>query len=392
MTVPIVEPKMISWACERSGYDRELLEHKFKKLPEWERGTRVPTQNQLTQFANTVHVPYGFLFLDQPPDESIQIQDFRTLKGKKITRPSPNLVDIIEAAEVRQDWYREYALAENLPKVEFVGMADINSSHSKYANKLQELLKFKISDRSQLAENEDILQLLTERMGDLGILVMVSGIVDSNTRRKLELEEFRGFALCDEYAPLIFLNARDSKPAQLYTLAHELGHLVLGSTGLTNIGIGTSNDLKKDELWCNKFAAEFLVPRSSLSKQLTQFESIDNSIDQMADYYRVSRLVVLRRLLDIGVISSKEFGNRMKMYFGQRRKVASTKTLGGNFYSITLKRVSRSFSTAVIVNTLEGKTNYKEALELLGITTLKAFDGLAKELGVKESGVIESKN
>ena len=90
---------------------------------------------------------------------------------------------------------------------------------------------------------------------------------------------------------------------------------------------------------------------------------------------------MLRRLLDIGAITSKEFGLRMKVYSGQRKKRTSDNHRGGNFYSITLKRVSRSFATAVIVNTLEGKTNYKEALELLGITTLRAFDGLARDIG-----------
>ena len=376
-----VKPEIIKWAVERSGYNREILEKKFSKLPEWECKGASLTQNQLIKLSKAVHVPYFTFFSEKPPKETIPISDFRTIKGKRVTRLSPNLYDVVGATLIRQDWYREYALSENLPKVEFVGTTNINSCHLESAHKLQELLNFRISDRSQLAENEDILKLLSERMEALGILVMISGIVDSNTRRKLDLEEFRGFALCDEYAPLIFVNARDTKPAQLFTLAHELGHLVLGSTGLTNIGIRTPDELKQNEIWCNKFAAEFLVPLSSLKNSMRQNETIEKLVVRLANYYKVSRLVVLRRLLDIGRISSREFGQRMKSYSGQRRKLTTKRQQGGNFYSITLKRVGRSYATAVIISTLEGRTNYKEALELLGITTLKAFDGLAREIG-----------
>ena len=376
-----IKPNIIKWAVERSGYSRKVLEGKFNKLPEWERKGAKLTQNQLIRLSRAVHVPYFTFFSDKPPKETLPISDFRTFKSKRVTRLSPNLYDVVGATLIRQDWYREYAIEEELPRVEFVGTADLKSSHVECAHKLQELLNFRESDRSQLAENEDILKILIERMESLGILVMISGIVDSNTKRKLDLEEFRGFALCDEYAPLIFVNARDTKPAQLFTLAHELGHLVLGNSGLTNIGIRTPDELKQNEVWCNKFAAEFLVSLSSLREQIRKNEPVEKSVVRLANYYRVSRLVVLRRLLDIGEINSKMFGLRMKMYYGQRRKKTSEKRRGGNFYSTTLKRVSKSFATAVIVSTLEGKTNYKEALELLGITTLKTFDGLAGEIG-----------
>ena len=321
MNKHFIKPGIIKWAVERSGYNRAELKKKFKELPVWEcKGAKL-TQNQLIKLSKVVHVPYFTFFSEKPPKETLPISDFRTIKGKRVTRLSPNLYDVVGATLIRQDWYREYALSENLPKVEFVGTTNINSCHLESAHKLQELLNFRISDRSQLAENEDILKFLSERMEALGILVMISGIVDSNTRRKLDLEEFRGFALCDEYAPLIFVNARDTKPAQLFTLAHELGHLVLGSTGLTNIGIRTPDELKQNEIWCNKFVAEFLVPQSSLKEQIQDIESIEKSVIRLANYYRVNRLVVLRRLFDLGVINSKIFGQRMRLYSGQRKKL-----------------------------------------------------------------------
>ena len=382
MTVPIVEPKMISWACERSGYDRELLEHKFKKLTEWERGTRVPTQNQLTQFANTVHVPYGFLFLDQPPDESIQIPDFRTLKGKKITRPSPNLIDIIEAAEVRQDWYREYAISEDFERVSFIGSAGLNSDHQSFASRLQTLLNFKMSDRENFPSDEDVMRYLVNRLEELGVLVLVSGIVGSNTSRKLEVEEFRGFAISDEFAPLIFVNGADIRPAQLFTLAHELGHLVLGKTGLSNFEIPLTDVSNEHEIWCNKFAAELLVPLNELIKRVRKLNSVEDSILRLSKTFKVSRVVILRRLFDAGIIGRPVFKEHWKRLVHQPKKFTVKKASGGNFYLTTIKRLGRKFATALLVDTLNGRTGYRDALEMLGISSMKAFNGLASELGV----------
>ena len=119
--------------------------------------------------------------------------------------------------------------------VEFIGSAKPSSNHVLHANRLQSLLKFGFADRMNLSKDADIMRYLITRLEELGVLVMVSGIVGSSTRRKLDFKEFRGFALSDLYAPLIFVNGSDIRAAQLFTLAHELGHLVLDSTGLSNV-------------------------------------------------------------------------------------------------------------------------------------------------------------
>ena len=380
---PLVKSKIIRWAVERSGYNRQDLEAKFKKLPEWERGLSVPTRGQLEKFANAMHVPYAFMFLDEPPKESISIPDFRTLGSQQITRPSPNLLDILRISKFRQEWYREFSIMEGNKPVEFIGSAKPSSNHVLHANRLQSLLKFSFADRMNLSKDADIMRYLITRLEELGVLVMVSGIVGSSTRRKLDLEEFRGFALSDLYAPLIFVNGSDIRAAQLFTLAHELGHLVLDSTGLSNVSIQSCNEANQKEKWCNNFAAELLVPLTSLKENMRMNESIESSIDRISKLFKVSRLVILRRFLDANQINQTTFKYYWKLYVSKSKNTRARKQIGGNFYLTTVRRLGRKFATALIESTVNGNTGYRDALQMLGISTMKAFDGLARETGVK---------
>ena len=382
MARPFFNPKMIRWACNRSGYDREVLEKKFKRLPDWESGKFNPTAKQLTNFARAVHVPYAFLFLNKPPKESIPIPDFRTLENKQITRPSPNLLDVIYVTQTRQEWYRDYAVSENLPVVDFIDSASINSSPQENAHLMQKLMNFNLSDRKGIKNIFELQKYLVKQMEDIGILVMISSIVGSNSKRKLNVDEFRGFVLCDSYAPLIFVNGSDSISAQMFTLAHEIGHLLLGTSALSNVGIQTKSQSNKQEIWCNRFAAEFLVPILALKELFLPDQALETSVKKLSGIFKVSNLVILRRLLDAGLIERTIFNQLWNLYSSHVKKNISKSQSGGNFYFATLKRVNRKFAESLIVNTLEGNTSYRDALRMLGISSLKAFDGLAKEIGV----------
>ncbi len=108
MTRVPVDPKLLLWARERAGIAQEDLAMKFKKLPEWESGVIEPTLKQLEAFARAVHVPFGYLFLSEPPEEAVPIPDFRTFAGREVARPTPDLLDMIYACQERQGWYRDF--------------------------------------------------------------------------------------------------------------------------------------------------------------------------------------------------------------------------------------------------------------------------------------------
>ena len=122
---------------------------------------------------------------------------------------------------------------------------------------------------------------------------MSSSIVGSNSHRKLDVDEFRGFTLADKYAPLIFINAADSKAAQMFTLVHELAHLWLGESGISDIEAGRIPD-KKNEEWCNKVAAELLMPISATREAFQKETPVREEIQRLAKLFKVSSLVVVR--------------------------------------------------------------------------------------------------
>jgi len=210
------------------GGDVETLARRFPKLPAWERGELQPTFKQLERFARATHTPIGYLFLPEPPVERIPIPDFRTIANSPIARPSPNLLDTLYLCQQRQEWYRDFAQSMHEDLISFVGSVRMGDDVVRTAALIRRTLAFDIDERRRLSTWTVALRRFIEQADALGVLVMVSGVVGSNNRRKLDPQEFRGLALVDSLAPLVFINGSDSKAAQMFTLAHELAHIWIG--------------------------------------------------------------------------------------------------------------------------------------------------------------------
>ena len=208
-----VRPALLRWALERSGIEIETLAHRFPKLDEWESEKTQPTLKQLEQFAKFTHTPIGYLFLPEPPVEKVPIPDFRTVGNRHIERLTPNLLDTIYICQQRQEWYAEFARSMREDALAFVGSARLTSSIETTAQKIRHAIGFDLEERRQIPTWTEALRRFIERVDSYGILVMVSGIVGSNTRRKLNPDEFRGFALSNSHAPLVFINGADTKAA-----------------------------------------------------------------------------------------------------------------------------------------------------------------------------------
>ena len=378
----LATPELIEWACKRSEIKRELLEAKFKKLPEWISGKLLPTETQLDNFAKTVHVPYGYLFLNEPPIENIPVVQFRTNDSIQVAKPSSELLDMIYTTQIRQSWYKEFAISENHPKCKLVKSATIDTLPAQQAKKIRKILNYDQFNKIKETKKIKPLKYLIDTIEEHGILVMVSGIVDSNTKRKLNTKEFRGFVICDSIAPLIFINGVDSESAKMFTLIHELAHLLLGSSDISEFGQKLDNKVEK---WCNLFASEFLVPTSELQKKLTKNEEIETSIAMYSKHFNVSKLTILERLRDINSITPSVFDKLWKTELEIReRDRQKFKRGGGNFINTTLRRVGKKFAVAVITSTLESQTLYRDAFKMLGISKTETFNKLAQSVGVKK--------
>ncbi len=377
-----VNPELLRWARERAGLAQDDLAGRFGKLPEWETGGVQPTLKQVEAFAHAVHVPAGYLFLSAPPEESIPIPDFRTVAGQTVTRPSPNLLDTIYACQERQSWYREFARLSRQPELRFVNSATLAMPSETVAARMRETLDFQVSARRECPTWTDALRLFTRQADEAGVLVMVSGVVMSNNRRRLDPAEFRGFALSDPLAPLVFVNGSDTKAAQMFTLAHELAHLWLGSSALSDMGAKPEHGSRHEEVWCNAVAAEFLMPREALRAELRPGEQLPAAMPRLARIFKVSTLVVLRRLLDAEWIDRETFDLHWAKEIGRLQTFTRSSSGGGDFYRTTLTRVSRRFARALVASTLEGQTLYRDAFRMIGVSKVETFNNLGREAGV----------
>lgn len=374
-----VRPAMLEWAIDRAGTQRgEYLHAKFKKLDEWLGGTSKPTFKQLEKLAQSAHVPFGYLFLSEPPDEPVPIPDFRTVGDVRLRRPSPDLLDIVYLCQHRQDWYRDFARAEAEEPLPFVGTANMQDDIVQAAAAIREALGFDIDARRQMSTWTDALRRFIEQADGLGILVMVSGVVGSNNRRKLDPQEFRGFALADPLAPLVFINGADTKAAQMFTLAHELAHIWLGQSALSD-SLPAEAPVQPVESWCNRVAAELLVPLETFRREQNRRAELRDELDRLARRFKVSTLVVLRRMHDAGTLRGDAYWNAYEEEVRRLRELP--RGSGGDFYLTLSARVSKRFARALVVSTLEGQTLYRDAFRMLGIKRDATFQELGAQLG-----------
>jgi len=360
-----VKPALLRWARERARLGASGLAKRFPKLGEWEARKTAPTLKQLEKFANATHTSVGFFFLPEPPVETVPIPDFRTVAGAELGRPSADLLDTIYLCQQRQEWYRDFARSTGEDPLPFVGSVTMSDDVVATAAVIRHTLGFDLEERQRAPTWEDALRRFIAQADDLGILVMCSGIVFNNTHRKLDPDEFRGFAMADPLAPVIFINGADTKSAQMFTLAHELVHIWLGRSGLSDVQPVQTSD-HAVERWCNAVAAELLVPAAAMREAYDPAAELPDEVVRLARRFKVSTLVILRRVHDLGGLPRDAFWAAYEAEVERLR--AFGKGGGGNFHLTEAARVSKRFARAVVGSTLEGQTLYRDAFRLLGFS------------------------
>lgn len=380
-----VQPSLLQWARARSGIDDETLAKRFPHFEGWLGGEAAPTLKQLETFAHRTHTPVGFLFLDEPPVEPVPIPDFRTIGDRPVGTAgevaSADLLDVIYACERRQEWYQDNQVLEGEPPLPFVGVASTTDAVDEVAGQMREVLGWMAESRATCRTSDAALTWLREHAEAAGVLVMISGIVGSNTRRTLDPQEFRGFALVDPHAAVVFVNGADSKAAQVFTLAHELAHLWLGQTALSDLDPRStrSNDVER---WCNQVAAEFLVPMAEFRSRFDQSADLRVQLRPLAEHFRVSAQVILGRIREAGTLTWGEYLVELDVERVRVAEFLADRGGGGNYYNTKPVQVSRRFASALIASAKEGRTPYTRAFRLLDVKKESTFDGLAEHLGV----------
>ena len=375
-----VNPELFTWAENRSGLPSDELVSRFPRLAEWRSGRTRPTLKQIEDFASVTRTPVGYLFLPSPPEEHLPIPDLRTVGDEPLGHPSPDLLDTIHLSQQRQEWYRSYLLATGQREVPWVDSCTLESAPSEVAARMRDTFQFQVDERG--GRWVEAFRILSDRAEEVGVLIMVNGVVGTNTHRKLDPQEFRGFSLVDSLAPTVFVNGADTRAAQVFTLAHELAHLWLGQSALDNASLDQAGTTEVEK-WCNQVAAEFLVPMSQLRQEFKTDQDLGDEVDRLARRYKVSTLVILRRLYEGDFLSRREFRAAFRDELERVLDLVGVQAgNGGNFYNTQPVRVSKTFARAVISDTLTGRTTYSDAFRMLGLKKSSTFNEMAHRLGV----------
>jgi Zn-dependent peptidase ImmA (M78 family) len=374
-----VEPVLLEWACERSGHDVDAFVGRFPKLSEWIAREEKPTLKQLESFAKATHTPLGYLFLPKPPEERLPIPDFRTVSGRRGPAPSANLLETIYAMQRRQAWLRETLAEADAEPRAFVGSAKLGDPPESIGAEMRRLLDLEDGWARSVSSWQQAVSELRRRIEQLGVMAVINGVVGNDTHRRLDVEEFRGFAMSDPYAPLVFVNGADAKSAQMFTLAHELAHVWLGAAGLSGFE-GLFPRGTEIETWCDKAAAELLVPARSLKLSWPEVRRQEAPFHALAKEFKVSPIVAARRALDLRLIGREAFFAFYDDYTSQEHG-GKQPSGGGDFYNNQNTRVGELFATHVLHAALEGRIGFKEAYDLTGLRG-GAFQEYASRLGV----------
>lgn len=349
-------PNMLEWAVTRAGHDYQAYLEEHDNVRKWALGEKKPTLKQLEDFAHTLHVPLGYLFLAEPPREEMPIPMFRRVND----RLNIDIYDTVNILHDRQEWLRQYLMQVNGEELQFVAVHNQNDNSANVCATMRQVLSLPIDWATKLATTEEVLNRLAGVMEEKGVIVNFNSIVGSNNHRTLSVEDCRGFALADKYAPFIFVNSKDAKAAQLFTLAHEFAHLLIGySAGLGDLDI---KNTPATEQLCDAVAAEFLMPKALFDILWRAFPEDFVSISRKS---KVSRYVAARCAKDYGYITQQEYWQYYQQW--QQEPQPVKKGTGGDFYINTIRRMSRTFLLYVNSALCSNQILHTEAYRLTGL-------------------------
>lgn len=356
-----INPTLITWAITRAGFDVDKFLDNNPTIQKWIEEVKKPTVKQLENFAHKVHIPFGYLFLPEPPKETIPFPFFRT-GNQQTDKVSLNVFDTIQILQRRQDWITEYLQDNEQEPLSFVGRFNENATANEVVADIRNTLELQPNWACNFATWEETLAFITNKIEAIGVFINFNGIVENNTHRPISVDECRGFVLVNPYAPFMFVNAADAKAAQLFTIIHELAHIWLGESA----GFDNQNLMPADapiEKLCDAIAAEFLVPASSL----IDIWQDKPSIDYAKRYFKVSPIVIARRALDLGLISRSAFFTFYNGYIESFKQKKENQKGGGDFYATARKRVSVSFASYVNQAVNQNKLLYRDAYKITGL-------------------------
>lgn len=336
-----VKWKIIAWAIQHGEKSYSDLSRNYS-LKLWEnpsKETDYPTLKQLQKFSNSTKIPFHYFLQDEVPEEKHSFVNFRTINNKEVI-PSRRLIDTVHTMENRQAWMKDYLIEQgNIIKFRSIDKIDSELSIKDAANSISNLLSFADFFKNSLDDNK-FYNLLKKKISILGILVMQNGIVNTDTHRKLDLNEFRAFALYDDTIPLIFINSSDSVRGKIFSLIHELVHILIGENEVLNAGPEVRTN---KERWINAVTANILMPEEIVKSKINSAKSDEENLEILSRKFHTSLLATAIRSKELHLFPNCDQLIEWARSEQEKNLIARKKKKDGgpDFYKSALSKIDR---------------------------------------------------
>lgn len=354
--------QMIDWIANTEGVTARVLAERLmpKKPDKFLNGT--VTKGTAEKLARIGGIPFGYLFLDKPPAETkIAIPDLR--QAPDAAALSRDFFDTYKDVKYKLDWYKDYLREFGTDSNKaFIGRFSIKSDVKKVADDIVTVLGFDLKNILPTVTRESYFSVICTLAEDAGILVFKNGIVKNSTQRQLDTNEFRGFCIVDPVVPAVFVNGADAFAAQTFTLFHEIAHLWVGQSGVSDWDFSS-----RIEAFCNKVAAEILMPSAYF---IEKWESeINNGMDDIAANDNTSKLFRVSAYASAIKAKSLELIDNDSFLLIKRNssKAKKDKKNGGNPYAVFPYRNSPRITDAVLTSAITQSLPVREAANMLNI-------------------------
>ena len=360
-----INPTIIKWARERSGYTlREVaksLNRAVATISNWESGAAAPTYVQLEKLADKYKRPVALFFFPEPPQEPDFVGQL-ALRSSEIEQLDPSIRILLRQARARQLSLMELNMGVNPAETKIFQdlHPQLNDSVTELAEQTRSYLGISVETQASWRSAREALENWREQVEEKGIFIFKDAFRDDSVD---------GFCLVHEQFPVIYLNNSRSSVRQIFSLFHELAHLLLGENGITR-GINPVGE--QIEVFCNQFAAEFLVPSGDLETRFNDSLHDDNAIEELAGYYKVSRPVILLKLVNRGVFTADDYRQKTAQwteeYESRLEGRAGGEYLGGgNYYNTPAVYLGYRFMELAFSRYHQGQCSIEELADHLNI-------------------------
>lgn len=364
-------PVILKWAREKYNYSLDDIAKKFNKptsiINSWEDGTGSPTYVQLERLAYEIYRrPLAIFFFTEPPKDTSGQELFRTLPEYEFNQMSPQFTYIIRKAQARQENLRELNEGLNVSKENLTNKFCMNKNDTveETAKKFRKYLGITLEEQKSWKNDDSALKYWRTITEDNGIYIFKEAFKD---------DSFSGFCIYDDLFPIIYINNSKSKTRQIFTLFHELAHILFKTGGidtrLDDYIDYLDDESKLIEIYCNKFAGEFLVPQKDFENHIIEKNLDEKLFSDLATLYSVSREVILRKLLDMGEIERSYYLEKSQEWIEQAKqaKKKKTKETQGNYYNNIKTYLGKNYINLVFEKLYQNKISRKSAADYLDI-------------------------